>query len=282
MSPTKVAASGGRSALGDPTVDPRLQARAEEVRRHGTRRRRRIVLALVCPVLLVVIGWFILHSPWLSAQAITVRGSAHTPVQRVVSVAGLAGHPPLIDVNPGQVAARLEHLPWVASAAVARHWPDGVSITITERRPVAVVAAPAPTPGRRAPVSSGGWLLVDRNGRVIEPVASPPGSLLHLALPAGTAVADGRLAAAAQPGLEVAASLPAAFRSQVTQVAVDPGGTITLVLTTPVTVDLGPPVDLGQKYEDVAALLANASLSAGDVIDVTVPGAPGVVPSAGT
>ena len=47
---------------------------------------------------------------------------------------------------------------------------------------------------------------------------------------------------------------------------------MTLTLTTPVTVDLGPASQLGAKYEDVAAVLAGATLHAGDVIDVSVPG----------
>ena len=45
-------------------------------------------------------------------------------------------------------------------------------------------------------------------------------------------------------------------------------------LTTPVTVDLGSTAQLPAKYEDVAALLAGATLTSGDVIDVSVPESP--------
>jgi hypothetical protein len=47
-----------------------------------------------------------------------------------------------------------------------------------------------------------------------------------------------------------------------------------LVLSTPVTVFLGTATDLGAKFEDTAAILAGATLHAGDVIDVSAPGSP--------
>jgi len=74
----------------------------------------------------------------------------------------------------------------------------------------------------------------------------------------------------------VAATLPPAFRAQVARVVVNARHQVELQLTTPVSVDLGSDTQLHQKYEDVAALLAGASFSAGDVIDVTVPDAPTV------
>ena len=51
---------------------------------------------------------------------------------------------------------------------------------------------------------------------------------------------------------------------------------MSLALVVPVTVDLGGPTQLAAKYEDVAALLAGAPLTAGDVLDVSVPDAPTV------
>ena len=85
------------------------------------------------------------------------------------------------------------------------------------------------------------------------------------------------LGPAAAPALAVATTLPPAFVAQVASVTGDPNGQVTLSLTTPVTVDLGSAVQLGAKYEDVAALLAGATLHAGDVIDVSVPGSPTVI-----
>lgn len=47
-----------------------------------------------------------------------------------------------------------------------------------------------------------------------------------------------------------------------------------LVLSTPVTVYMGSDADLHQKFEDVASILAGATLHDGDVIDVSAPGSP--------
>ena len=45
-------------------------------------------------------------------------------------------------------------------------------------------------------------------------------------------------------------------------------------MSSPVTVDLGTASQLQAKYEDVAAILAGATLHAGRVIDVSVPDSP--------
>jgi hypothetical protein len=74
--------------------------------------------------------------------------------------------------------------------------------------------------------------------------------------------------------MSVAAALPPALRGQVAAVVVSAGTGITLHLTSPLTVDLGSSVNLREKFEDAAAILAGAPLAAGDVINVSVPVAP--------
>ena len=61
-----------------------------------------------------------------------------------------------------------------------------------------------------------------------------------------------------------------------TGVTVEPAGWVQLVLTTPIVVDIGTPVELTAKYEDVSSILSGATLHNGDVIDVSVPDAPTV------
>jgi cell division protein FtsQ len=221
-------------------------------------------------------GFFVLHSSLLAVRVVKVIGAVHTPVAQIEAVAGVASHPPLIDVDPGTLSARLERLPWVATAAVDREWPDGLRIEVTERVPVAVIRVEAAPPSAKTTVTAppAPWALVDRTGRVLADVASPPAGVV----PVSAAVSPGRpgtdVGAGAQPGIEVAASLPRAFSSQVTAVTVAGSGTVTLSMTTPITVDLGNTSELREKYEDVAAILAGAKLSSGDVIDVSVPDAP--------
>jgi hypothetical protein len=84
------------------------------------------------------------------------------------------------------------------------------------------------------------------------------------------------LGSADRVGLEVASTLPPSFKAQVTGVAIQPGGWVQLSMTTPILVNIGTASQLPSKYEDVSALLAGATLHAGDVIDVSVPDAPTV------
>ena len=103
-------------------------------------------MALVAVGAAVAGGWWLLHSRLLSAKVVTVVGSVHTPAAEIEAVAGVSGHPPLLDVDSGAAEARLEQLPWVRSATVARQWPDGVKITVVEQTPVAAVALVAAAP----------------------------------------------------------------------------------------------------------------------------------------
>jgi cell division protein FtsQ len=256
-------AEGGPVAPGRVLIDPRIRERRAAVLRRQARRRLRTVACLLAVVVVLAGGWLLLHSRLFSARVVTVVGSVHTPRSEIIAVAGLADRPPLIDVN-GSAAARLERLPWVASATVVREWPDGVRITVVERAPVAAMAVPAP---------GSGWAVLDRSGKVLADTAGRPSGLVEVA---GTAPpgAPGTTDRGARAAVTVAASLPPALQGEVAEVLEGAGGTVTLHLTSPLTVDLGSTVDLNEKYEDVAAILAGAPLAAGDVIDVTAPGDP--------
>jgi hypothetical protein len=69
----------------------------------------------------------------------------------------------------------------------------------------------------------------------------------------------------------VASQLPVAFSSQVSVVAVNPSGSVTLQLTTPVSFILGPVTKLRAKFVAIASVIAHTTLRPGDVVDVTVP-----------
>jgi cell division protein FtsQ len=199
-----------------------------------------------------------------SARHVTVRGSVHTPDAAVVAAAGLAAAPPLLEVDPGTVAARVERLPWVARADVVRHWPDAVTITVVERVPVALADR------------HGGVALVDATGRVLAwPSTAPAGlPILHSSTPAG---APGTVVGpTARAGSAVAAALPPALSGHVVGVSVGTGDTVTLDLGGGVSAALGQPSSLGAKFESLASVLAGVPIQGPAVIDVTVPQEPTV------
>jgi cell division septal protein FtsQ len=196
---------------------------------------------------------------------VTVIGATHETAAQVVAEAGLAGHPPLIDVDAGAAARGIERLPWVQSATVGVGWPDGVRIVVTEQVPRVVMAT-----------TGGKWAVLSTKGRVlaISPTRTP--GLILVAGPQVPDASGSTLGPADLPGLRVASTLPVSFSAQVSAVHVEPGGWVQLTMTTPILVDIGTATQLTAKYEDVTSILAGATLHDGDVIDVSVPDAPTV------
>jgi cell division protein FtsQ len=246
-------------------IDPRLAERRTAVIREQGRKRLRVLIVGAAVIVVVVGGWFLLHSAVFSARSISVTGNVHETASQVAAQAGLAGHPPLLDVNTAAAASRIERMPWVQTASVNVSWPDSVHIVVTEEKPRFVAREPG-----------GSWAWLDANGRVLEVSRTRPTQLLLLSVPIAPRGPGTRLAAQDQVGLRVATTLPRSFASQVTGVTIEPGGWVQLTMTTPVLVDIGSTAQLPAKYEDVSSILAGATLHNGDVIDVSVPDAPTV------
>jgi cell division protein FtsQ len=234
------------------------------MRAQGQRRLRLLIIGLAATALLVGV-WFLLHSPVFGARAVTISGNTHETAAQVITQAGLAGQPPLLDVNAGAAAARIEQLPWVQSATVNVSWPDGVHITVTEE-----------TPRLEVSTSGGQWATLSTDGRVLGVSATRPPGLVLLTVPQPPGGLGSVLPARDDAGLDVASSLPASFAAQVTGVTVEPTGWVQLSMTTPIAVDVGAATQLTAKYEDISSILAGAKLHNGDVIDVSVPDAPTV------
>lgn len=252
-------------------IDPRIEERRLDVARRAGRRRLAWVCAGAGVVAAVGIVLAVLHTPWMSAQVLMVTGKhPNTPTAAIEAATGLEGHPPLIDVNTGAVAARVERLPYVAAAQVHRQWPDGVNITVTERVPAVQMAGPKT-----------GWSILDAHGRTLGVVpAQAPGLVVVIVVgpsgdvpPAPVGQALGPQAAAA---LTVWHTLPRAFAAQVVVVTEAANATVSLYLNSGLTVLLGTTDDLSAKYEDVAAIIAHATLTGAKTIDVTVPQSPTV------
>jgi cell division protein FtsQ len=263
--PTRARPAPSKAPRRSVPMDPRIRQRRVAVTRNAGRRRLRVLLGLLVLSTLLVLGWFVAHSALFSARVVTISGETHTSAAQIAAAADLGARPPLLDINTAEVAGRVDQLAWVKSATVSLQWPDGVLIHVTERQPVALIAR-----------SGGGFAEVDRTGRVLQVTTVAPSGLVRVEEPALPGAPGSTLGAAADSALRVAATLPASFVAQVVAVQDAGQGDIHLVLTTPVTVDLGTASQLAAKYEDVTSMLVSATLHAGDVLNVSVPDAPTV------
>jgi cell division protein FtsQ len=222
-------------------------------------RRRRVAALLIGLVLLVGLGLgarvLLYDAGLLDVEEVRVAGAAAVPEADVRAAAAVAPGGPLAAVDTAAVATRVARLPPVESVQVDRSWPHTVTVTITERVPVAAVTTPQ------------GPALVDRTG-VVYRGAGPP-DLPHLT----TAPRSGDPATVA--AVAVLASLPDALRTQVASagatVAV-PGapGQVTLVMAGGEQVLWGDPERATEKAAALSALLTQP----GTVYDVTSPDLP--------
>lgn len=190
-------------------------------------------------------------------QQVVVVGNVHESAGQIVALSQLDEHPPMLSVNSGSISATLRQLRWIDRATVTRQWPHRVTVTVVERRPVAV-----------APDATGVLQLVDGTGRSLDP--APDGVNLPRLSASGPA-APWPFDRWARPAVVVARSLPPAFSAQVASISVDGRGRITLHFTTPVTFYLGSTERLRAKYVAVASIIAGQTLRPHSYVDVSVP-----------
>jgi len=261
-----------------PPIDPRIRERLAAVKREAERRRLRWLVGIAAAVAVVALGLGITRSPLLGVHHVRVSGATRTSQTAIIEAAGLSHHPLMVDLDTPRMVRGVEALPWIATVHASRHWPGRVDIDVTERVPVAQVAAP------------GGQLaLVDRGGRVLEAGTGASGVLASLGAggspplpsiqikgtippPASSLALPGSadalaLAAALQPGLGVSEA------SLVTAVVADPGR-LRLTLRGDITVLFGSADQLDAKVLALRTMLDRVNLAKVAVIDVRVPDAP--------
>jgi cell division protein FtsQ len=234
---------------------------ARPVDRALYRRRRRLALLLAGLVLVVGLGFavrvLLYDSGLADVEDVQVLGASTVPAGDVLAVAAVQQRTPLAAVDTGGIAARVAALPAVASVDVGRSWPHTVTVTITERVPVATVD------------TTEGPALVDTTGVVYR--APAPAGLPRLEGPAATG------APATAAAVAVLTTLPDAVRTQVQTVRATvavPGapGQVTLGLTDDREVRWGAADRATEKGAVLVALLTQP----GRVYDVTSPDLPTV------
>lgn len=206
----------------------------------------------------------LLHSPLLAVDTIEIVGSDRADVAQAVAGTGLGPGALLLWVDTEEVERAVASDPWVLEARVSRLWPDRILVEVFEHNPLVWIE------GTRQ------WMLVARDGTVIEQALEPGPGLLRAAL----AFPD-RL-----PG-----ELPSdPAWHEVVEIALvladDIGDLLTLEMRGAElwteafghAVRLGHPIDLADKGRTLRAMLSE-DLPPGSIIDVSSPIRPAVVPT---
>ena len=204
----------------DDIVDPRLRARWVEARRAEGRRRLYVICGVVGTAALLVIAYVIAHSSLLGAGTIEVRGVTGTGAATVRAAAGISDGAPLLFLDEGAVARRVEQLPAVAHARVSTELPSTVTIRVTLRVPVGWTRSANPTPPRVA--------VLDGDGRVLARTTAPPPGLVHVVGVGEPGALGSRVPRVG--ALRAIETLPAALRAQVVRLVLRPTDGPVLVL----------------------------------------------------
>jgi cell division protein FtsQ len=242
-----------------------MRSRRIGVRRDAGRRRlKRLTLALSLAALVVALA-VATRTPLLDVDRVTVTGTQRTSAEDVTRLAAVDRGTPLVSVDPGAVARRVEELPWIASAQVERAWPSTVKIQVTERVAVAMVQV---TDDRAAVVDADGW-VVSIESRAADAPADPAGPLVLTGI--DERVAEGeRLDEEARAALAVASALAERLPGAVSSVSTD----LDAELVDGGSIRFGSVEDLDAKVTAARTVLEDVDTTCLELLDVRVPGSP--------
>jgi cell division protein FtsQ len=193
------------------------------------------------------VAWALLGSRLLVVRSVVVTGTHLVPVREVQAAAAIPAGDPMIRVDTGAVASRVDAITRVESAHVTKSWPDHIVIAVRER--TAAMAVPVP-----ASVSAGGgYDLVDAAGVIVRWArAAPRGLPLYATLAApGALRGDPGLAAA----VTVLHQVPAWISKSVTVVSASSPQAVTLRLSSGLTIVWGSTDRAAAKARELAILM---------------------------
>jgi len=165
----------------------------------------------------------------------------------------------MLGVDADRAAARIESLPWIAEATVARRWPGTIEIHVTEREPLAVVE-----------LAEGRVALVDKDGRVLEVTRQPPAGLTEATGVRGRVAEGEDLGRATRDALTVLRALGERLPGVVVSVSPD----LDAALAAGGEIRFGSTDDLDDKIVAVETVLADVDTACLALLDVRVPGSP--------
>ena len=246
-------------------TDPRLRRRRKAVERS---RKRKMFIKLAALATLLVVIWAIMWSPLLNVRHLELRGVDQTTSEEVLAAADLGSDTNILRVSTDVIQERIESLPWVKKASVARVLPGTLRIKIEEREAALALS-----------LGAAHW-MVDETGRVL---ASGKGDDLPVLAGAdvegiepGMDIEVDQLVG----GLRVYRSLSEGVQNRVAAIFAQSSERITLALTDGSQVRYGSAELLAAKANVLKSLLQRLERDGmtAAYIDLRVPTSPAVSP----
>lgn len=239
-----------------------LPARLYAARMRSRERWRRLSVTITVALILLFIAAYIVvwHTSVFAVTNVRVVGEKTVTAQQVIGASALGTGTPLVSVDTGGAASRVEKLPQIASAQVSVDWPHTVVITVQERVPAALIP------------NGSGYDVVDVSGVAFKKVASPAASSVTAGLAVIQVQGSPAVKAAVVPGaLGALKALPPNIAHEVTGIAASSEYSIALSLRGGVTVEWGGGDNAAAKAADLVALMRAGRATR---YDVSAPEAP--------
>jgi cell division protein FtsQ len=217
-------------------------------------------------VVLAAVGLALTRTGLFRVQSIEVEGHAHLSRSEVVRLSGITRKDNAVWLDRVAAEERLDRDPWIAHAEVHVDLPWTVTMTLTERSPIAVLHRP----GTEMLVAADGTILGPGRANGLPVIDAPP---TWIDAGGTTSVRD---AAAALSALDPE------LREMVRKVFVGTPGGLELLWGEGLRVSFGPARDFEEKARVLREVLAWIDRTGERIraVDVSAPSAPAITPVA--
>jgi cell division protein FtsQ len=221
-----------------------------------------VVAILAGALAIAYFAWF-RHSSFVAVQNVKVEGTSAADQDRVTAaITDAAKGMSTLDVDSGALAGAVSGIPTVASVSADPSFPHGLTVHVTERRPVLV----ASDGDQRVAIAAGGALLPG--------VDSPDAGLPVLKV--DQIPASGRLDGEALDEERVIAAAPTPLRGLIEGVATTHDYGTVVTLKPGIDLRFGSPAKAAAKWAAAAAVLADPKVTSLDYVDVRVASRPAI------
>jgi cell division protein FtsQ len=207
-------------------------------------------------------AWF-RHSSFVAVENVKVEGVTSADRDRVTAaLTDAAKGMSTLDVDASKLASAVSGFPSVASVTASSSFPHGLTVHVTERRPVLV----ASDGDHQVPVAADGSLV--------------PGvdtTALHLpVLKVDQIPASGSLGGEALDEAQVIAAAPKPLAPLIEGIATTQSYGVVITLHGGIDLRFGSPSKAEQKWAAAAAVLADPKVTTVGYVDVRVPARPAI------